>query len=187
VIFPLAVGLGLIAYPLISALLPANKWQEVAPLLTVLACLSVFRPITWTLSAYMEAEAKTNRLMFLEVGKVGVLLAGIALLQPFGLRTAAAAVGIAFGATAIAGVALVVREGPSPARLLIGFIQPLLACGVMAAAVIGVREIGFTQPLVELIVEIVVGAIAYVAAALVIAPKTSRDLLGLLKKALRRA
>ncbi len=187
IIFPLAVGLGLIAYPLIAVILPAGNWQEVAPLLTLLACLSVFRPITWVLSAYMEAEQKTNRLMFLEVGKVGVLLAGIAVLSPLGLRTAACSVGIAFGATAIAGVALVVREGPSPARLLVGFVQPLAACGVMAAAVLIVhRGLAESHPAVQLAVEMVVGAITYVMAALVIARDSSRDLLGLLKKALRR-
>ena len=50
VLFPLAVGLGLVAHALIAVILPANQWQEVAPLLTVLACISVFRPITWVLS-----------------------------------------------------------------------------------------------------------------------------------------
>jgi lipopolysaccharide exporter len=190
IIFPLAVGLGLIAYPLIAAILPANKWQEVAPLLTVLACLSVFRPITWVLSAYMESEGKTNKLMFLEVAKVGLLLGGIALLSPYGLYTAAFAVGLAFGATAIAGVAMVVREGPSPRKLLVGFMQPLIACGVMAAAVFAVHHglsvAGVAHPLIYLCVEIVVGALAYVLAALVICRETSKDLIVLLGKALRR-
>ncbi|MDB4956898.1 MAG: polysaccharide biosynthesis protein [Myxococcales bacterium] len=191
IIFPLAVGLGLIAYPLIAAILPANQWQEVAPLLTVLACLSVFRPITWVLSAYMESEGKTNRLMFLEVAKVGLLLGGIALLSPYGLRTAAFAVGLAFGATAIAGVAMVVREGPSPGKLFIGFLQPLVACAAMGAAVFGVYRLllwgGIRHPLVYLLVEIVVGAIAYVIAALIICRDTSKDLIGLLGKALRKS
>jgi PST family polysaccharide transporter len=190
IIFPLAVGLGLIAYPLIAAILPADEWQEVAPLLVVLACLSVFRPITWVLSAYMEAEAKTNRLMWLEIAKVGLLIGGIAALAPLGLRTAAGAVGIAFGATAIAGVALVVREGPRPAKLLVGFLQPLLACGVMGCAVWlvgrGLDAAGVTRPMVYVVVEIVAGALAYTVAALAIARESSRDLLQLLKKALKR-
>jgi PST family polysaccharide transporter len=192
IIYPLAIGLGLVAYPLIGLILPADKWQEVAPLLTVLACLSVFRPITWVLSAYMEAEAKTNRLMFLEVAKVVVIVGGIAALAPFGLRVAAGAVGIAFGATAVAGVIIVARgpDGPSPWRLFVGFFQPLVACAVMAGAVLGVhlalRVAGFDHPAIYLVAEIAAGAIAYVAAALVICRETSRDLIGLLKKTLRR-
>ena len=190
VIFPLAVGLGLVAYPLVSLLLPNNGWQEVAPLLTVLACLSIFRPVTWVMSAYLEAECKTNRLMVLEVAKVILLLAGIALLRPYGLRAAAGAVGIAFGVTAIAGIAIVAREGASPYRLFLGFAQPLVACIVMAAAVwvtwLVLSLSGVTHPAVVLVAEILVGALAYVAAALVVCRATARDLIGLLKTSLRR-
>jgi PST family polysaccharide transporter len=192
VIFPLALGLGLISRPLIAWILPANEWQEVAPLLSVLACLSVFRPITWVLSAYMEAEQKTGRLMFLEVAKVALLIGGIAVLSPLGVRAAASAVGLAFGLTAIAGVAMVVRHGrsaslppsagPSPSRLAVAFLRPLAACAMMTIAVWAVPH--FAQPAVELVVEMLVGALAYVAAALVICRDTSRDLLTLVGHAL---
>jgi PST family polysaccharide transporter len=189
IIFPLAVGLGLVARPLIALILPANNWQLVAPLLAILACLSVFRPITWVLSAYLEAESKTNRLMGLELAKIGLLIGGIVVLQPYGVRIASAAVGFAFGATAIAGIALVMREGPSPRRLAIGFLQPLAACGVMAAAVWAVHAMAaaVAPPAVLLIAMIAVGAVAYVGAALVICRATARDLLSLVKRAVRRS
>lgn len=197
IIFPLAIGLGLVAYPLIGLILPQTDvvgeidWQDVAPLLTVLACLSVFRPITWVLSAYMEAESKTNKLMLLEIGKLALLIGGLAALQSYGIRTATFAVGIAFGLTAVAGVLMVMREGPSPARLLAGFARPLVACGVMAAATLGARwlllRVGLDHDAVMLGVMIAVGGLAYVATALVIARETSRDLLQLVKKALKRS
>ncbi len=191
IIFPLAVGLGLVAYPLIALILPANEWQLVAPLLVILACLSVFRPIVWVLSAYLEAESKTNRLMVLELAKLALLILGIIALQRFGIRAASCAVGVAFGVTAIAGVVLVMREGPSPARLLAGFLQPLAACAVMAAAILGVREgfaaMGWDHPGPLLAAMIVTGAVTYVGAAFVICRATTRDLIGLLKKALARA
>jgi lipopolysaccharide exporter len=190
IIFPLAVGLGLIAYPLIEVILPANDWQEVAPLLTILACLSVFRPITWVLSAYLEAESKTNRLMVLELAKIAVLLGGIAVLQPYGVRIASAAVGIAFGATAVAGVALVMREGPSPRRLLAGFVQPIAACCVMIAAVWAARDalidLDLDHPALLLAAMVVTGAVVYVLAALALCPATAYDLLDLVKQAVRR-
>ncbi|HEX4420714.1 MAG TPA: oligosaccharide flippase family protein [Kofleriaceae bacterium] len=191
IIFPLAVGLGLIAQPLIALILPANGWQEVAPLLAILACLSVFRPITWVLSAYLEAESKTNRLMFLEFGKIALLLGGIAALHHRGVRAASFAVGIAFGVSAVAGVLLVMREGPSPRRLLIGFLQPLAACGVMAAAAWAVRDgliaIHLDHPAIVLTSMILTGAGVYVAAAFALCRSTTLDLLDLLKQALRRA
>jgi PST family polysaccharide transporter len=190
VIFPLAIGLGLVAHPLIAWVLPANEWQEAAPLLAVLACLSVFRPITWVLSAYMESEQKTGRLMFLELAKVGVLIAGIGLLAPFGLHIAACAVGLAFGLTAAAGIAMVARHGSSVRRLAAAFLQPLAACAVMAVAVWlthgGLDAAGVEHPALFVLVEVVVGAIAYVGAALVFCRETSKDLLQLVAKALRR-
>jgi hypothetical protein len=85
---------------------------------------------------------------------------------------------------------MVVREGPSPARLFIGFFQPFLACVVMGAAVWlvhhGLATANVGHPVIYLVTEIVVGAIAYVLAALVICRSTSKDLLGLLKQALKR-
>jgi lipopolysaccharide exporter len=190
IIFPLAVGLGLVAYPLIALVLPNNEWQDVAPLLAVLTCLSVFRPITWVLSAYLEAEAKTNRLMVLELLKIGLLVLGIAALHPFGLEVAAGAVGIAFGFSALLGIAVVVREGVSWRALLSGFARPLAACAVMAAAVLGVDRglvaLGLDHPAIQLGAEILVGAVAYIVAAFVFARETAIDLLQLVKKALRR-
>lgn len=190
VIFPLAVGLGCVAYPLIATILPSNGWQEVAPLLTVLAALSVFRPISWVLGAYLEASSKTNRLMLLEVAKLGLLLGGIALLSPYGLRIASSAVGISFALSAIGGIAMVVHEGVSPTRLLVGFLQPLAACAVMGAAVWGIHHglhaAGVAHHSIYLLTEIVAGAAVYVGAALVICRKTSRDMVGLLRQALKR-
>jgi PST family polysaccharide transporter len=190
IVFPLAVGLGLVAEPLIALILPANRWQEVAPLLAVLACLSVFRPITWVLSAYLEAELKTNRLMFLELGKLMMLLAGMAALSRFGLSAAAAAVGVAFGASAVAGVALVMREGPSPARLVAGFLRPVAACAVMAACALGVRallvQLGCQRAGVQLAAMVAAGALAYVGAALAICRETAQDLVDLGRRALLR-
>ena len=190
IIFPLAVGLGLVADPLIALLLPANEWQAVAPLLTVLACLSIFRPFTWVISAYLEAESKTNRLMLLEVVKVAILIGGIALLHPFGLLVASGSVGVAFGVPAIVGAFLVTREGVSPTRLAIGFLQPVLACGVMAIFVWLVHEglvaIDLDHPAIQLSAMVVTGALIYVGAVLVIARERSRDLLGLVKQALHR-
>jgi len=190
IIFPLAIGLGLVADPLIAVILPANEWQEVAPVLVVLACLSIFRPITWVLSAYMEAERKTAHLMVIELAKVGLLLGGIVMLAPFGLRAASAAVGLAYGLTAIASVAMVARTGPSPGRLVLGFVMPLAACAVMLAAVwlvdAALARVGVQHPLAYIVADVVVGAITYIAAALVICRDSARDLLDLARQAILR-
>ncbi|HEX5062635.1 MAG TPA: oligosaccharide flippase family protein [Kofleriaceae bacterium] len=183
ILFPLAIGLGLVAEPLIAIVLPA-KWQGVAPLLVVLSALSVFRPITWTLSAYLEARAQTGRLMLLEVASLIVMLCGIWLLSPLGIVWSAAAVGMAFGLYAIAGVLVVSRSGLSIARLAIGFVQPLVACGAMALVVLMLRPIlqATVRLPAQLAVEILVGAFVYVNAALVVCRATARDLIGVVRE-----
>lgn len=185
-IFPMAIGLGLVAKPLIAVAL-AKDWQGVAPLLTVLSVLSVFRPITWVVSTYMESNLQVGRYMWLEVAKLFVLIASIAFLSRYGLLWAAGGVGVAFGASAIGGVWLVVQDGPSPWRVARGFLQPLAACGVMVAAVLGLRHVieGHVPVWLDLIAEMATGAISYVIAALILCRDTAHDFLRLAKGVLR--
>jgi lipopolysaccharide exporter len=190
IVFPLAIGLGVVADPLIGLVLPANEWQLAAPFLAVLACVSVFRPITWVIASYFEVTARTVPLMVLEVGKVVLLIGGIALLAPLGPIAACGAVGIAFGLSAIGGVILVMRDGPSPRRLLVGFVQPLGACAVMVVAALGARAVveagGVGGRAITLLAMVVAGAAAYIVSALVLAPATSRELWRLVRRALNR-
>jgi hypothetical protein len=51
----------------------------------------------------------------------------------------------------------------------------------------GLRATGLSHPSVYVMVEIVVGALAYVGAALLLCRETSKDLLQLLVKALKRS
>lgn len=186
-IFPMAIGLGAVAPPLIRVVL-SSQWQGVAPLLTVLSVVSVFRPITWVVSSYMEANDRTGRLMWLEIVKLVVLLGAIAVLSRFGLAWAAGGVGVAFGFAAIAGVWLVVQDGPSPWRVARGFAEPLAACGVMVATVLGVRHAfaGDLRPWLDLAIEIVVGGVSYVIAALILCRETTGDFLRLARGVVQR-
>ena len=70
------------------------------------------------------------------------------------------------------------------------FVRPLLACAVMAAAVLGARHglhaVGVTRPVFLVPIEIAVGGAAYVPAAFVFARPIARDFLAQLKRALKR-
>lgn len=189
IIFPLACGLGAVSNTLVRLTL-SEEWQDVAPLLTVLAVLSVFRPVGWVVSSYLQAQERNRPLMFLEIGKVIVLIGGIYALSPWGVRASACAVGFAFGLHTLAGISLVLRNGPSPRALLSGFLRPLIACGVMSGAVLAIRltaeQYGLHHPGVLLAIEVTVGAVIYVPTAYMLCNKTSRDLLSLVKQVVRR-
>jgi PST family polysaccharide transporter len=180
VIFPLAVGLGAVSNTLIHLVL-SEEWEDVAPLLSVLAVLSVFRPIGWVVSSYLQAQERNKPLMYLEMIKIVTLLGGVVALSPFGVRASAGAVGLAFAINAVLGVWLVLHNGPRPRVLIEGFLRPLFAASVMAAAVLLMRFTlkGFSlaHPGILLAAEISVGAIVYVAVALVVCRDATRDLL----------
>jgi PST family polysaccharide transporter len=190
VVFPLAIGLGSVAPMLIRCILN-DAWQGVAPLLTVLSVLSVVRPMAWGVSAYLASFSRTGTLMCLELLKLVLLFGCIVAFSSLGPVWTAASVGIAFGAQALVAIGLVITTDAIPAwPLASALLRPLAACGVMAAAVLGVREAmigsGVTAAKAILPVEIVVGALVYVAAAFAIAGPTARDFLQLLRRALKR-
>jgi lipopolysaccharide exporter len=187
-IFPMGVGLGVIAEPLVRVLLPAS-WQGVTPFLMVLASMSVFRPLTWVVDSYLKVTERTRLLFLGELLKVGFLFTAIWFAP--GPVWAGAGVGLAFALQSLflVGV-LAVADGVRPMRFLPGFLGPIMACGVMAAAVLGVRyglhTLGVDIAILELVIDIAVGAIVYVPAAFVCAPGVTRDVLGLLRKSFGR-
>jgi PST family polysaccharide transporter len=189
-VFPLAVGLGTVAPTLIRCLLN-DAWQGVAPLLVVLSVLSVVRPMAWGVSAYLASFSRTRTQMCLALLKLVLLFGCIVAFSPLGPHWTAASVGIAFGGQALVTIGLVIYTDAIPAWPLVSAVsRPLAACGVMAAAVLGARHgmvaLGVASPRALLPVEIGVGAVTYVVAALVLAGPIARDFLQLLRRALKR-
>lgn len=189
-VFPLAVGLGAIAPSLIALILNA-EWQAVAPLLVVLSVLSVVRPMAWGITSYLASLSRTRPLMLFELLKLVLLFGCIAAFSTLGPLWTAASVGIAFGVQSLVMIVYVIRTDGVPAGPLVGaFVRPLAACAVLVASVLGARHglaaLGVTAPAAHVPIEIAAGALAYLAAVLVIARATARDFLQLVRRALRR-
>jgi len=78
-------------------------------------------------------------------------------------------------------------DGVKVSRFLLPMTGPFLASAVMVAAVLATRStVAGLSPLVQLLIEICVGGIVYVAAALVLARSTFLDIFTLLRSALHR-
>ncbi len=188
VVFPLAVGLGVVAQTLVSAFYTA-AWAGVAPLLTVLSVLSIVRPIGWLVGSYLQVVARTRAIMWLEILKVVLIIGSMVALSPFGPLAAAAGVGIGYGLNALFYLWSLRSEGIGFGSVVKPLFGPLLACGPMVLAVLGVRFL--LQPThvpyaIRTLIEVVVGAVAYVPSALVLARAQARDFVGLLQRTLRR-
>ncbi len=185
VMFPLAVGLGTIA-PTVGEVFFNRRWAAVAPMLTVLSALSVARPIGMALTSYMLAERQARMATLLESLQLAVLMGAIATVGRIGPLWTCGAVGMVFALRTLSSMVwLRVREGLPIGRLLKPLGPPLAACAPMVAAMLLARAAlhrAGIAPGAALVVELVVGAAGYAAAALVVARAGARELLRLLRR-----
>ena len=159
-------------------------------MLALLSVLSVARPVGWTISSFLLAQDRPRLDAALEIFKLVALVALLLTLGRGGPLRACVAVGIAFGLHALLSmVAVQVMDGVTVGALAARCAHPLVACVPMAAAVLLARQAvdaaGWGIRGVGLSVEIIAGALTYVAAALVLARAASRDILTLVRGALQ--
>jgi len=187
-VFPLAVGLGAISETLVHALFD-ERWYAMAPMLTLLSALSVFRPIGWLIASYLQAEQRTRSLLLLELLKTGGICGFVYFLGKLDILWACVGVGAAFALNAWASIAMVKQDGISMWRLTKPMLQPLLATAPMVAVVLGVRALlapTGLSPWLLVVLELLAGALGYAGAAFVVAPGHARDFIGLLVGVVRR-
>lgn len=189
VVFPLAVGLGAVAPTLVAALFD-ERWRPMGPMLVLLAALSVTRPVGWTVASYLQARQLPRRIFWLEALKLCLLVGGIVSYGRMSPLWTCGAVGVAFAGHACASLWVVRQVDGIPLRRSLGGLWPaLLACAIMALAVVATRSALASGPelpaALRLAIEVVSGAIAYVLAALLVARSISRELYAKLRMALR--
>lgn len=187
VIAPLGVGLGAIAPTLLGAFFDA-RWAGMEWMVAILSVMTVFRPMTWSAGALLQAEQRTGLIMLISFAKTPILLGLVAGLGWLGGPLwACVGSGATYAIVGAATIALTGRyAGIRAAQYHLGVIRPLLACVPMFAAVEGVRLLGeaagVLSPLL-LLGEVVTGAVVYVAAAFAIAGPTARDLVAITRQA----
>jgi PST family polysaccharide transporter len=191
VVFPLAVGLGAVAETVVRALLDP-RWHPVAPMLMLLSALSITRPISWTVTSYLQARQLPRVIMWLDMFRLALLMVVILTLGRLSPLWACAGVGVAFGSHMLATFWAVRRVDAIPWRGTLGsIVGPLVACVPMVVAVLLARRaLAVTAPdapaFVALAVEVLAGTVVYVVAALLVVPKPLRELVARVGDAVRR-
>ncbi len=184
--FPVAIGMGAVA-PTLAAIFLDRRWAGTGVLLMILSAMSLARPVYGAVASVIMVARGPRITMILEWLTLAVLLGLIATLGRLGPAWACVAVGIAFGARTIAGVIIAARILALPlARLFLAMLGPLLACVPLVGAVVLVKHEfdrwAVTSDLALLATQIVVGGVAFVAAALVLAPQASQRVIGLARR-----
>jgi lipopolysaccharide exporter len=184
------------------------------PVLQILAMLGVPRTVIWTCNSYLQVRDRPRVIMNLETARmIGIVvlmhlctLAALAFVGPArAVLFACASVVTVFSLSAFTYM-LAIRELDRVPLIdqIRPILSPVVACIPMALAVYGVREalaLGHLltpdHPLLtkldhvriygpRLLLEIVVGAVVFVPSALLLAPGASRELLALVRDALKR-
>ena len=189
VVFPLAIGLGAVAPTLVNAVFD-SRWRPLAPMLVLLSALSVTRPIGWTVESYLQAREKPRLILGLEAFKVFAMVVLLATIGRWSPLWICGAVGVAFAAHAFACLWVVGKIDGLPLLRSLGSLWPALAASApMVGAVFVARQAlrvsGVVNPLECLSVEVLAGVAGYVLGALVVAGRTSHELVSCVVDAMR--
>jgi lipopolysaccharide exporter len=188
VVCPLAVGLGSVAYTAVQTFYPPT-YAGVAPFLAVLASLSMFRSIGVLSAGLLQVVGRTRILAVIDLVLIVLLLGSMLILSSFGAVWAAVGVGIAFFLNAVHVVRELKPEGIRLRSVAGALVGPMLACLLMAAAVFGVRQLlepAGLHPALRLTIEVLVGAVTYVASAFVVARPIAQDFVTLATSIVQR-
>ena len=210
---PLAVGLGVVAPTLGKVAFDARYQEGIIKILQWLSLLSIARTITWIGNAYLQVRNQPRTIMMLETARmVGIVvfmnlfvLVGMHQGPGHAVRWACASVVAVFTMSALSYlVAIKKLDGVSLRAQILPLLPSLVAAAPMALAVVSARRLmtyfglfALDHPRLttadharefgpRLAVEILVGAVAFVPSALLLAPLASRELISLTKNALQR-
>lgn len=189
VVFPIAIGFGAVAHTLITLVL-RPVWAPVAPMLTILCVLSVLRPVSWQLGAYLIANDRPRISMICSAVKLFVIVAAILTVGRVNPLVACFGVGFGYVASLLLAQYSIQRLDGVPMTALLGrMVPPLLACVPMVAVVYGVRQLwerAGLGPGIGLPIEILSGMGAFVVGAFTLAPGITREFLAAVSAARRR-
>lgn len=171
---PMAVGIGLVAYPTVR-LLFGEQWMAAAPLVEIMWATGLIAIVNMNLMAIKLAMTEQVSMIWAYGAGTIVLVAGMLILGPiYGLEGTAWATLPAFGTVMAVHIYFAYhRMGLTFGGFLKDAIRPLLACGVMALAVRAVEPltpgIGSTLDAgISVALQAGVGALAFSAAILAI-------------------
>jgi lipopolysaccharide exporter len=190
VVSPLGVGLGAVAPTVVAAFFD-ERWSGMGPMLAILSIMTVFRPMTWSVVAYLQSVGQTRLIMISSFSRAVLVLALVAALGAAGgPEWACVGACIGYGVHSVGTIIAACKMTDVPVGpYLAGVLRPLVACIPMFAAVTATAAALASQgvpALASLIVELAVGGVVYVVSALVLVRSTAVELLRLRKTLLRR-
>jgi lipopolysaccharide exporter len=190
VVAPLGVGLGAVAPTLVAAFFDA-RWVAMAPMLMILSVMTIFRPMSWPVTAYLQAAAKTRLVMYASVSRALFIIASVGICGLLGgplWAAAGACIGYAFH-TAFTITAAGLAMGMPIRAYLAAVARPFVLCVPMFFGTIALGSMLKSAGLPNFAIlsaQIIGGAVIYVSAAFIFARPITMTLLKLVASAAGR-
>ncbi len=182
---PLFAGIALTA-PVSVLLLFGPKWQDAAPVMTVLAGFGILAPSLGVLQQMMAAQGHARLILVTTLVQMVLSLAAIWGTSARDGVTVALCLSAPTLISFVVTLALLTQLTPFPIRRYLAAISgPLAATAIMAAAVLAIPDLG-AGPLAQLISLALVGGGVYALAALLIARSAVNELIGFARSLVRR-
>jgi PST family polysaccharide transporter len=187
---PLCLGVAVVAPTLVATVLDA-RWASAAPMLAILSAAAVFAPLQVLAGTFLQGSGRPVAVMTLALVALAAIMSSVGTVGRLGPLWTCGAVGLAALLNVLVAAYAVRRAGgPEMRPFLATLARPLLAAAPMVGAVLAARWLlssaGVAAGATRLVVEVAAGAVAYPAAALLVARRPAAELVRLLQAALAR-
>ena len=189
VVSPLGVGLGAIAPTVVATFFDA-RWAMMAPMLTILSIMTVFRPMIWSVLSFAQAAQNTRIVMISSFVRAAVVLSLVAICGAAGgPNWACVGAGIGYALHAMLTIVIGARTIGLPAGAYLASVaRPLLPCIPMYIGVVALQHglaVAEAPRVVSLAAQVIAGGVVYIAAAFALCRPGVDELLRIGRDAIR--
>ena len=180
IVFPLMIGMGALAHPLITLVL-TEKWDFSAVLLQIICLSMMWYPIHSINLNLLQVKGRSDLFLKLEIIKKIVGVAIMCITVPFGL------IAMCWGALASSIIALVINTHYTGILINVGFFMqirdllPTLAYSLSMGAVVWIVSQFLSSNLLKLIVGVSAGIIYFLAVTKLTGSKDLKELISFVK------
>lgn len=161
IVFPLMVGLAVVARPAVIVLI-TDKWEASIPMLQILCFSSMWYPIHALNLSLLQVKGRSDLFLRLEIIKKAILLIAIFIAVPFGV------LGICVSSIITSLIALVINTHYTGKMINMGFLAqmkdlvPLLLQSILMGAIVWISIRFIPSMLAKLLIGIIVGGAFYI-------------------------
>lgn len=164
IVFPIMIGMAVLAHPLVIALV-TDKWAQCIPYLQVICLASMWYPVHAINLNLLQVKGRSDLFLRLEIIKKAIITVAIFICVPFGI------LGICIGSVCTSIICLVINTYYTGKLINVGFVRqlldmtPTLLASLAMGTIVYFSVMLFESNVVKLAVGIPMGMALYLAIA----------------------